>query len=120
MKLLRQIALLFALCVAGELLSALTGGALPGNVLGMALLLILLLSECLKPKAVENAADFFLGNMAVFFLPATLGILRVYRQLENDLIKLVLICAVTTFLTAASAGWTVMLVRRLQQRGGRK
>lgn len=120
MNLLRQIALLFALCVVGELLSALTGGLLPGNVLGMALLLCLLLARCLRPAAIENAADFFLNNMAVFFLPATLGILRVYDQIASELVKLIVICVVTTFLTAAAAGWTVALVRRLQRKETRK
>lgn len=119
MSLLRQIALLFALCTAGELLSVLTSGALPGNVLGMALLLVLLLTNLVRPSAIETAADFFLNNMAVFFLPSTLGILRVYRQIQSELAKLILICVVTTFLTAACAGWTVMLVRRLQKKGAK-
>lgn len=116
MNLLRQAALLFALCVAGELLSALTGGALPGNVLGMVLLLLLLLTGLLRPNAVEQISDFLLNNMAIFFLPSTLGILRIYRQIESELVKLTLICVATTFLTAASAGWTVALVRKMQRK----
>ena len=120
MNLLRQIALLFTVCVAGELISVLSGRLLPGNVLGMVLLLVLLLTSRLRPEAVENTADFFLKNMAFFFLPSTLGILRIYEQIQSELVKLAVICLVTTLLTAASVGWTVVLVRRLQQKGAKK
>lgn len=116
MNLLRQIAILFTICIAGNALSALSGGALPGNVLGMVLLLILLVTQWLKLSAVESTADFFLNNMAFFFIPSTLGILRVYADIQSELAKLVIVCVATTFLTAASAGYTVVLVRRLQNR----
>lgn len=120
MKILRQITLLFAICAAGDFLSAFIGEALPGNVLGMALLLLLLLTRIVKPDAVETAADFFLGNMSVLFIPAALGILRVYPQIRNELLKLALICFVTTFLTAACTGWAVMLAQKMQRKGVRE
>ena len=119
MKILRQITLLFAICVAGDCFSALIGGALPGTVLGMAFLLALLLTRRLKPAAVETVADFFLGNMSVLFIPATLGILRVYPQIQGELFKLALICFVTTFLTAACTGWTVLLAQKIQRKEGK-
>lgn len=114
MNLLRQIAVLLAICVAGNALAALTGGLLPGNVIGLVLLLVLLLTRRLRLEAVESTADFLLNNMALLFLPATVGILKVYGNIRSEIGKLVLICAVTTVLTALSAGGAVLLVRRIQ------
>ena len=42
MKYLKQLGVLLACCIAGDALSILLRGALPGNVLGLALLLVLL------------------------------------------------------------------------------
>ena len=68
MNLLRQIALLFTVCVAGELISVLSGRLLPGNVLGMVLLLVLLLTSRLRPEAVENTADFLCTRKRIYVL----------------------------------------------------
>ena len=48
MKHLKQLALLLACCVGGNLISALLHGALPGNVLGLTLLLVLLICRAVK------------------------------------------------------------------------
>ena len=70
MKYLKQLLVLLACCVAGDALSLLLHGALPGNVLGLALLFVLLLCSPLRLHHVEQTADYLLQNMAFFFLPA--------------------------------------------------
>lgn len=116
MKYLRQLATLFAFCVAGDALSVLTAGKLPGNVLGMSLLFALLALGLVKLSHVENAADFFLQNMAFFFLPACLGILDVFPQIRGVLLPILAVILLTTLLTAGAAAGTVHLVLRLQAR----
>lgn len=116
MKYLRQLGILFALCAAGDVLAFLTGGRLPGNVLGMTLLFVLLVSGLLHVSHIEDTADFFLQNMAFFFLPACLGLLEVYPQIQTVLLPLLLVCVLTTFLTAAATAVTVRLVLSIQQR----
>ena len=118
MKYLRQLAILFALCVAGDLLSALCRNKLPGNVLGMSLLFLLLSFGIIKLNHVEDTADFFLKNMAFFFLPACLGILNVFPQIKAELLPILFIIILTTLITSAVAAVTVHLVLKLQSRGG--
>ena len=112
MNYLRQLGILLAICVLGDVLSVLIGKVLPGNVLGMMLLLVLLGVRLIKCRQVEHAADFFLKNMAIFFLPVSLGILDLYAELHSQLA----VCLITTFLTAFATAGTVHLVLRLQQR----
>lgn len=116
MNYLRQLGILLAICVLGDVLSVLIGKVLPGNVLGMMLLLVLLGVRLIKCRQVEHAADFFLKNMAIFFLPVSLGILDLYAELHSQLAAILAVCLITTFLTAFATAGTVHLVLRLQQR----
>ena len=116
MKYLRQLGVLLACCAAGDALSILLRGALPGNVLGMILLLVLLLTRALKTRHIEHAADFFLKNMAIFFLPVSLGILELYTDLHGQLAAIFAVCVLTTFVTAFVTAGTVHLVLRFQRR----
>lgn len=120
MKYLRQLAILFAFCVAGNALGALLGGKLPGNVLGMTLLFLALAVGLVKLCHVENAADFFLQNMAFFFLPACLGVIDVFPVIKSDLLAILAVILITTVITAAVTAGTVHLVLRIQSRGGKE
>lgn len=66
---MKQLGVLLACCVGGSLLSLLLRGLLPGNVLGLTLLLALLIFGAVRLHHVESVADFLLQNMA-FFLSA--------------------------------------------------
>ena len=57
MKHLKQLALLLACCVGGNLISALLHGALPGNVLGLTLLLVLLIPYIKHYYFLENTVQ---------------------------------------------------------------
>lgn len=120
MKYLKQLGVLLACCIAGDALSILLRGALPGNVLGLALLLVLLVLGAVRPGHVEDTADFLLQNMAFFFLPACLGVLEVFSQIKSEILAILAVCVLTTLCTAAATALTVHLVCRLQRRGGRK
>ena len=74
---MKQLGVLLACSVGGSLLSLLLRGLLPGNVLGLTLLLALLIFGAVRLHHVESVADFLLQNMAFFFLPAMLGVLEI-------------------------------------------
>lgn len=116
MNYLKQLGVLLACCVAGDALSLLLRGALPGNVLGLALLLLLLVFGRVRPHQVEGTADFLLQNMAFFFLPACLGVLEIFEQIKSEVLAILAVCVLTTLCTAAATALTVHLVCRLQRR----
>lgn len=100
----------------GDLLSVLLAGKIPGNVLGMSLLFMLLALGVIKLSHIEDVADFFLKNMAFFFLPACLGILDVFPQIRSQLIPILAVLLITTLITSAVTAATVHLVLRLQNK----
>lgn len=120
MKYLHQLGVLLACCAAGEILSILLRGRLPGNVLGLALLLLLLVSGLVKLPHVESVADFLLQNMAFFFLPACLGVLEIFSDIKGEILAIIAVCVLTTLCTAAATALTVHLVLRLQRGRGKE
>lgn len=64
--------------------SLLLRGLLPGNVLGLTLLLALLIFGAVRLHHVESVADFLLQNMAFFFLPAMLGVLEIWNDIKSE------------------------------------
>ena len=106
---MKQLGVLLACCVGGSLLSLLLRGLLPGNVLGLTLLLALLIFGAVRLHHVESVADFLLQNMAFFFLPAMLGI-------KSEALAILAVCLLTTLCTAAATALTVHIVFRLQHR----
>lgn len=116
MKYLKQLGMLFFCCVIGNVLSILANGALPGNVLGLAFLLLLLITGLLKPHHLENSCDFLLQNMSILFIPSCLQIFDIFASIKSEIIPILIICIVTTFLTAFSVALTVHIVYKLQHR----
>ncbi len=67
-------ALLLLFLLAGEALS-LAGVPMPGNVLGMLMLAGGLATGLVKRRWIEGAAGFLLDHLALFFVPAGVGLM---------------------------------------------
>lgn len=120
MSYLEQLGVLLGCCVAGDALSLLLRGRLPGNILGLTLLLVLLICGMVKPAHVADTADFLLRNMAILFLPACLGVLDIFTDIKTEILGIIAVCALTTLCTAAATALTVHLICRLQRRAGKE
>lgn len=113
MNIILQIGVVFGVCLAGEVISALLPFAFPASVIAMLLLLLLLAVKAVRPEQLENISGFFLNNMPIFFIPACVGILKYLDALLDNLLPIVLICIGTTPLVFFIAGHTVQLAIRL-------
>ena len=86
---------------------------LPGNIVGMVLLLVLLGTGLLKARHVGDACDCLLDNMSLFFIPAGVAIMGCVSLLEGNALKFALVCVITTVIVFLATSYTVMLVSRL-------
>ncbi|MDR3651698.1 MAG: CidA/LrgA family protein [Paludibacter sp.] len=83
----------------GEMLSLLMNNFIPGSVLGMILLFLSLFFKVIKPENVKDVAIVITKNMAVFFVPAGVG-LMVYAELfSKSLFTILIAIAISTILT---------------------
>lgn len=49
----------------------------PGNVMGLLLLFVLLVTDIIKLAWIENAASFLIRHLAFFFIPVAVGLMEV-------------------------------------------
>ena len=114
-----QLCVIFAVCLVSEGLSALLPFSFPASVLAMVVLLLLLLCKALKPRQLQQTANFLLGNMPLFFVPACVGIIRYIDVLFQNFWAVVLISLLTTplvfFVTGHVVQLTLKWVRRKEE-----
>ena len=116
MRIPSQLAIIFAICLAGEFLHRIVGVPLPGNIIGMVLLLILLCLKVLKPEQISGVSGFFLNHLALFFLPPSIAIMAVGDDILAKWPLLLVLCITFTLVTIAAGGLTTQFLIRLQER----
>lgn len=109
MRILLQLALILGICYVGELIHDYTGIPIPGNILGMLILLLLLCLKVIKLEQIREVSDFFLKRLAFFFLPPAIGLMLVGDDVKSQWPLLLILCIVLTIMTMAATGWTVQL-----------
>lgn len=118
MQLIVQIGVIFAVCLAGEVISALLPFAFPASVIAMVLLFVLLCAKVLRPAHLSQLSGFLLDNMAIFFIPSCVSILNYASALMQNLFPILLICIGTVPLIFFVTGQTVQLTIRLMDKKG--
>ena len=109
MRILLQLALILGICYVGELIHDYTGIPIPGNILGMLILLLLLCLKVIKLEQIREVSDFFLKRLAFFFLPPAIWLMLVSDDVKSQWPLLLILCIVLTIVTMAATGWTVQL-----------
>jgi holin-like protein len=100
----RGLTLLLSFQLCGEILSRLFGLPFPGNVLGMGLLLIALKAGWVQIKWLEEAAEMLLSNMALFFVPAGVGVMVYGDLIAAEWLPITVAAVVSTFVVMAVTG----------------
>lgn len=88
----------------GETGSYLMDGAIPGSVIGMVLLFLSLKFKLIDPEDVRGVAYWLTKNMALFFVPASIGIMTAWNLISAHWFALTVISVVTTILVVAVVG----------------
>lgn len=101
--------LLFQLC--GEFLSRILDLPVPGNVMGMGLLLIALSLKLIDVKWFEEASELLLSNMALFFVPAGVGVMVYGDLIAAEWLPITVATVVSTFVVMFVTG---MLTEKLE------
>ncbi|EHI79423.1 hypothetical protein HMPREF9093_00296 [Fusobacterium sp. oral taxon 370 str. F0437] len=113
---LKEFMLIFSINYVGILLSKILHLPLPGTIVSLLLLFFMLQFKILKLEKIENAGNFLLLNMTIFFMPPTVKIIDSYELLEKDLFKIIVIIIVSTFLTMGITGKVVQLMIDFKER----
>lgn len=109
---MKGILVILGFWLAGEGVSWLIGGYVPGNVVGMVLMFCALQVGWVKEESVAQVSDFLTKNMAIMFLPPGVGVMIAYPILADHWITL-------TLATLLSTMAVIVVVGKLQDKLGK-
>lgn len=116
MRVLRQVSLIFLICIICEGIASVLPFPFPGSVLSMIVLFILFALKWIKPDDVKETSDLLLGNMMLVFVPSFVSIMNYFDVLKHIAVQFILIIVVSTIVTFLVGGAVVSLVSKLQER----
>lgn len=112
MKLLRQFLIILVICFAGEFLNRVISLPIPGNVIGMIILFISLVTGVIKLKDIEDITRFLLEHLGFFFIPAGVGLMASMNLLKANLSAFLIISIITTVMVIIVTGYIVQVLKR--------
>ena len=122
MKYMKQIGVIVTIAFIAELLYFVIPLPIPASVYGMAILFISLCLGIIKLEMVEDVADWILSIMPIFFIAPTVGLIEAFADIEGQVIPLVIMCIVSTFVVTSVTGLTAQGIIRLRKKkkGGKE
>lgn len=119
MKYLFQFSLILFITFLGEALHAVLPFPIPASIYGLLLMLFVLSTKIVKPEQVKQAGDFLIEIMPTMFIPAAVGLITVWAELQKVLVPILTITAVTTVFVMVVAGKSAQAMIRMGK-GGRR
>ena len=107
---LQGLVLLLGFQFAGELVARLLDLPIPGNVIGMAMCLLALSAGLVKEESITEAGELLLKYMALFFVPAGVGVMLYFDLIAKEWLPIIVGTVVSTFVVMAVTGWVEQLL----------
>lgn len=104
MKYIKQFLIIILVSCIGEILNYLIPLPIPASIYGLVIMLGLLISKTVKLEAVKETAEFLIDIMPIMFIPAAVGLMAYWEQLQPILIPVCVITVVSTFLVMIVTG----------------
>ena len=101
-----------AFSLLGECLSRWIPLPVPGAIYGFVLLFLALCTGLLKETHIDATADFLISVMPVFFISPAVNLLASFDLIAQNLVPIITILVVSTFLVFAVAGLVTKWLRR--------
>ena len=119
MKVFKQLLIIIAFTLLGTLISyllGLIGFPFPGSLIGMILLFLALLFKLVKSEGISDVGQFFIDNMGIFFVPASIAILKQVELLSTIWWKILIIILGGFLVSFIATYYSVTLTLYLQNK----
>ena len=122
MKYFRQFGIIMLITCIAEGIKYFVPLPIPSSVYGLCLMMFCLMTKVIKLGAVEDAAVFLIEIMPVMFIPAGVGLLASFDELEDMLVPVLVITPVSTVVVMAVSGkiTQALIERKEHERINRK
>lgn len=103
---LRAFTIIYLCLYAGNGIAALLPFSLPGSIIGMLILFALLASQILPVRWVKPGCHLLIRNMALLFVPISVGVMSYTDILSAQFGPIVVSCVVSTVLVLLVVGFS--------------
>lgn len=116
MKYVKQFLIILTISLIGEFFNLIFPFPIPGNIYGMILMFLLLMSGRIKIHHVKETSYFLLDIMPILFIPSAVGIITKMEQLQNIWWQIIIITIVTTIIVIATSGLITQIMIRIAKK----
>ena len=113
---IRQGAIIFGCLAVGELIVHFTRVSLPSSIIGMLLLTLLLKTGWIKLAWVKGLADFLVGTLPFYFVPAGVAVMLYFDLIAASFWPIVVASAGSTVIVLIVTGWSHQLIRKFSKK----
>jgi len=117
LKYLKQLLIILAFSLFGELLATVIPLPIPAAIYGLVALFIALCTGLLKPNAIADTANFLIGIMPVLFVAPGVKLLQYWGIIKADLVPICVIVISSTFVVFAVSGLVTKLLLKKKKDG---
>ena len=106
MKYLKQFLIILSVSCIGEILKHFIPLPIPASIYGLILMLGLLIFKIIRLEQVKETGEFLVAIMPVMFIPAGVGLITSWEQLQPILVPVCIITVLTTIIVMVATGKT--------------
>ena len=110
MKYVKQFFIILLISFVGELFKYLIPLPIPASIYGMVILFIGLMTGLIRLDDVKDVGKFLIEIMPLMFIPAGVGLMESWGDLNSMLVEVVVIILVSTVLVMGVSGKVTELV----------
>ena len=114
-KYLRQFGIILAVTCVGEIMKYFIPLPIPGSIYGLILMFVLLLAKVIKVEHVKETGEFLIEIMPLMFIPAGVGLITSWSQLQPFLVPLLVITVVSTFVVMIVTGKVTDFIKKKKE-----
>ena len=112
MKYVKQILIILAFSLLGEVLQAVIPLPIPAAIYGLVLLLIALCTGLLKPAHIADTANFLIGIMPFLFVAPAAKIMAYWGIIKENWLPIIAITVISTVVVFAVSGLVTKWLRK--------
>ncbi|WP_353892824.1 CidA/LrgA family protein [Proteinivorax hydrogeniformans] len=119
MNLIYGLGVIFVVTFIGELVYQALPLPIPASVYGLLIMLICLQTKIIKLNKIKDASDLLLKLMPLMFIPASVGLINIWGEMQKILLPLAVIIALTTVIVMVATGKVTQYIVLLEKRGNK-